>query len=216
MDFQKNASSVKNNRLSAATLDFIIFVFITSTVSIFLIVFIRLDAFLDAPIHIFQQNPKLFAIITTLTSLAVGIWYYGVTPTRNKGQTRAKKYYHVKAVDAHGQNPSLAVHLKRAIMLYSHYIGTPLLLLILTGFNLYDTLDFLLDLISWGIVLVSLVLVFNRSDARGLHDMIAKTYVVDEHFSKEGQVESPTKKNDSTAIGYDAFEDKDPGSQNHP
>lgn len=214
MDNQTNPASVKGQRLAAAAVDYIIFQLIAFIAGLFLIPFIGIDAILEASLNILEGGEAnddfiQFTVINTLFSIVIGIVYYGVIPSKKKGQTLGKMFFHLKAIDEQGGNPSLAGHLKRAIMLYSLYAGTPALLLILTDFNTYLGTSTFISFITSAIVLVSLILLVSRSDARGLHDMIANTYVVDEHYAEDGQEKSPTEKEDPLAFNYDAWEDKD-------
>ncbi|MFW5894545.1 MAG: RDD family protein [Bacillota bacterium] len=214
MDNQTNARAVKGQRLAAAAVDYIILIFTGFIASFLLIPFIGVDAILEASLSVLEggaanENFIQFTVFTTLFELILGIVYYGVIPAKRKGQTIGKMFFHVKAVDEEGQNPSLVVHLKRAVMLYSLYLGTPALLLIAADYNAYFATSTLLGFITSGVVLVSLIALATRSDARGLHDMIAKTYVVDEYFSPDKASERPTEKEDPLAFNYDAWEDKD-------
>ncbi|MFW6298362.1 MAG: RDD family protein [Bacillota bacterium] len=214
MDNPTNARAVKGQRLAAAAVDYIILIFTGFIASFLLVPFIGAEAILEAFFSAMEGGADnegfiQLTVFTTLFELILGLVYYGLIPAKRKGQTIGKMFFHVKAVDEEGENPSLVVHLKRAVMLYSLYLGTPALLLILVDYNAYLATSTLLGFITSGIVLVSLIALSTRSDARGLHDIIAKTYVVDEYFSPNEDSERPTEKEDPLAFNYDAWEDKD-------
>ncbi|MFP4077520.1 MAG: RDD family protein [Candidatus Izemoplasmataceae bacterium] len=214
MDKQTNAASVKGQRLVAAIVDYLIFQLFAFIAGLVLIPFIGIDAIIEASLSVLEGGEAnedfiQFTVITTLFSIVIGVFYYGVIPAKKKGQTIGKMFFHIKAIDEQGDNPSLAGHLKRAIMLYSLYLGTPALLLIPTDYDAYASTNSLLSFLTSGAVLVSLILLATRSDARGLHDMIAKSYVVDERFATDGQEEAVNEKEDPLDFNYDAWEDKD-------
>lgn len=218
MDINTSATSVRNQRVSAAVVDYLIYQFITLIAGLLMIPFIGIDAIMEASLGFLEgEVPSeafiLYTVFTTIAGLIIGIIYYGWVPARKNGQTLGKAFFHVRAVDENGENPTLGGHLLRAVMLYGLYVGTPALLLLTIDYGTYTFINSFLSVLVFGVVIISLILLLSRPDAKGVHDLIAKSYVVDEYYAMDEAMQNDKAqektKEDPLAFDYDAWEDKD-------
>lgn len=214
MNINESASSVRGQRVAAAAVDYLIYQFITLLAGLIMIPFIGLDALMEATLGFLEgEAPSeafiLYSVFTTLIGLVIGIIYYGWVPAKKNGQTLGKTFFHVRAVDENGENLSFSKHLARAIMLYGLYVGTPTLLFLTIDYSTYTSVNSLLSILVFAVVILSVVLLLSRPDAKGVHDMIAKSYVVDEYYKMDEKMQKEKKEEDPLAFDYDAWEDKD-------
>lgn len=132
--------------------------------------------------------------MSVLILLITGFLYFSFLPYKWNGQTLGKKLTHIKVVDETLKNPTLLQHILRSVRVYNLYFTVALLPLILVIGGLFWlsgsgmmalslSMLLLLGAVSVGTALmyVSGVMLVVRRDAKGLHDMIAKTMVVPEN-----------------------------------
>ncbi|MFW6298141.1 MAG: RDD family protein [Bacillota bacterium] len=138
----------------------------------------------------------------------VAFVYFSFIPYKWNGQTIGKKLMHIKAVNEAYENPSLRQHILRSVRVYNIYLVVVFLplvaaiagLLWLAGMieNWLQAFVLLLDgAMTFGGMLytVSAFMVVLRQDAKGLHDMVARTMVIPENTPFEAESEtSETKK----------------------
>ena len=214
MDINERASQVRGQRIAAAAVDYIIFQLLTLIGALIMVPFVGFDAIMDAIFGIIEGEAVneafiQYSIFTTLASLVIGVLYYGLIPAKKKGQTPGKMFLHLKAVDTEGGNLTFTGHLKRAIMIYGIYLGTPALVFIANDYTTYTSVNSMVSILTIGLVIVSVILLLTRPDARGVHDMIAQSYVVDEYFNLSENENPHKKEEDPLAFNYDVWEDKD-------
>ena len=134
-----------------------------------------------------EEGYNNFLIFSILAETIIGVFYFGYLPYKKNGQTFGKMILKIRAVDEYGDNLSFIKHTIRGIQNWGGYVALPLMLLILI-----DETTFILvcgvvgNLVNMA-VFVSLVLIFARTDGRGIHDMLVGSYVVscDEDFNKD-------------------------------
>lgn len=214
MDINESAASVRGQRISAAAVDYLIYQFITLLAGLVMIPFIGLDTLMEATLGFLEgEAPSdafiLYSVFTTIIGLVIGIIYYGWVPAKKNGQTLGKTFFHVRAVDENGEDLPFSRHLARAIMLYGLYVGTPTLLFLTIDYSTYTSVNSFFSIIVFGLVILSLVFILTRPDAKGVHDMIAKSHVVDEHYKMDEKMQKEKTEEDPLAFDYDAWEDKD-------
>lgn len=142
----------------------------------------------------FAQNPDVATATAALLvpfvvwiglSVAVAATYYIVLTYRN-GQTLGKYILKTKVVDAKGDTPGLLAAAER----YFLYVGLGVFstLITITSLLVYRTFETpnelvsvvqsILDLAVFVLFFVGAIMIINRKDHRGYHDISAGTYVV--------------------------------------
>lgn len=188
----RNRKKVSGERLGAAIIDSII-VSIVSIIPIAIYMAITVDwsNALDSllvNLTFGESGYANFLFFTIGSELIIGIIYFAFMPFKMNGQTIGKKILRIKAVDEYGENPSLMKHTIRAIQNWGGYFTVPMLLLLLfTSQEVFVVVLGIFGNLVNLVVFISLILIFSREDGRGIHDMLAGTYVVhvDEDFNKE-------------------------------
>ncbi|GEM_PF-675713 len=139
----------------------------------------------------------IFTLVVAVVSFIVGFIYFAIVPWRMNGRTLGKALLSVKVIDEFGVNPSLKTHALRAIAIWDLYIGIPAAFLALAGFWAYTIVSTLIGFIWFIVMLVAFIMIMARGDERGLHDLIAGTYVVDVRYEADKElVEAATKAGD--------------------
>ncbi len=208
------ALASSGSRIIAALIDYLIYGF---TIGILLVItwpFLGYDNLYQSLIDYTMDGTVsetyiAYSLATIILSLAIGIVYYGLVPTKTKGQTLGKKMIHIKAIKSDGTPPSFFTHLARAIIIYGAYVSALLsLALLIDDYSLYQTLNTPFSYITSFVIIISLVMILSRNDKRGLHDLIAKTYVINETSNLPSDSQpTPSKKEDPFEFDYDSLDD---------
>ncbi|MFU8786514.1 MAG: RDD family protein [Candidatus Izemoplasmataceae bacterium] len=185
MNYKEN---VKGERVIAAVLDSIFVGLIVAIPTLIISVSIGLgnqqgviswNPFVDEmPQELFWYT---FAI--TIIGVLIGILYYVLIPTINKGQTLGKAILSIKVINEVGENPSFKIHFIRAISIWSDYLAVPLLGLYFVSFVTYTVVSSLVGVVIFFIILISLIMVITDQKSQGLHDRLANTFVVDKRYN---------------------------------
>jgi uncharacterized RDD family membrane protein YckC len=148
--------------------------------------------------------------MSVISAIISGFIYYGLIPTLTNGQTIGKKMFNIKAVKADGTKPSLGINLLRAVMLYGAYSSALFALVMLfDDYGTYETLNTPFSYLASLTVFISLIMVLARNDRRGIHDLLARTYVVTDEEALAYTKNSPsTKKEDPFEFDYDTLDDE--------
>lgn len=117
-------------------------------------------------------------VVTTLLGLVFGVIYFVLIPWKWNGQTLGKKILSIKAINEQGENPTLWQHFLRSVQVWSNYVITVLMIFILVDYQVFYVLSSAIGNLVSIAVFVSFILMLVQQDGRGLHDMLAKTYVV--------------------------------------
>jgi len=173
---------VKGERLIAAVLDYIFLIVFQIIPSIILIMMVDinelLDWFLDAALTVPPQDFIYFTIGSSISAVIIGLFLYVLIPTYKNGQTLGKMIMKVKVVDEGGNNPKMRTHFVRAIEMWGNFLSLPFVFLLPIS---YYTATGITSMISTGAfiaLLVAFIMILSSPDERGIHDKIAKTYVI--------------------------------------
>lgn len=135
--------------------------------------------------NIFRDLNK-YGVVYNLATGIIIIAYFGLFQKFNNGQTLGKKIMKIKVFSNDGNNVSLGKSIIRLLPLQFIYVGGIIPCVILSLF------PFILNSISFIICYFAFVILFNllnlanllcfllRKDGKGIHDLIAKTQVVNE------------------------------------
>jgi uncharacterized RDD family membrane protein YckC len=174
---------VTGERLLAAILDYVFLQIIGVIVAVVPLLIIGIDDFVAGAImgtttnDVYSQDFITYTMITVYASVIVGVIWLSIIPWKMNGQTIGKKIMKVKVVDEDGVNPGLKVHLIRAIQNWSGYymaLVAWLMYVNVWAYSIASIFNFVISIVF----LVSLIMFLAREDSRGLHDMLAGTYVV--------------------------------------
>lgn len=124
-----------------------------------------------------QKSNVKVSIVMIVTTIA----YFVVFQYLNKGQTLGKKMLKLKVIE-NEKEPSLKAIIIRTIFvnnIFSTTMGV-ILLYALTKNN-YTKVYNMITSIETIFILVSVMFILYRKDKRGLHDIIAKTEVIEEN-----------------------------------
>lgn len=118
-------------------------------------------------------------VIATITEAILIILYFVVFQYYNKGQTVGKKLLKLRVVSVDDRNLTINQIAIRALIINSILINILIIAAILfVGRSYYYYVSSALQFISVILVFVTLVMILFRKDGRGLHDMLAKTKVI--------------------------------------
>lgn len=120
------------------------------------------------------------SVVVSIVTISATIAYFIVFQYLNKGQTIGKKLLKLK-VKENGNNPSLRAIIIRTVMVNNIFSGTLgiILLYILNKDNYYMGYS-LISSIEMLFIFISALFILYRKDKLGLHDIIAKTEVIEE------------------------------------
>ena len=120
------------------------------------------------------------SVVVSVVTISATIAYFIVFQYLNKGQTIGKKLLKLKVKEKEN-NPSLKAIIIRTIMINSIFSGTLgiILLYILNKDNYYMGYS-LISSIEMLFIFISALFILYRKDKLGLHDIIAKTEVIEE------------------------------------
>jgi len=120
------------------------------------------------------------SVVVSIVTISATIAYFIVFQYLNKGQTIGKKLLKLK-VKENGNNPSLRAIIIRTVMvnnIFSGLLGI-ILLYILNKNNYYRGYS-IVSSIETIFIFISVLFILYRKDKLGLHDIIAKTEVIEE------------------------------------
>lgn len=211
MNYKKN---VKLERVVAVIIDGIIVGIVSSIFSYGAIaLFGDPDSFFDFLIDDFNiqnitgMSTSIFFVFT-LISFIGALFYYVLIPYKFNGKTLGKMALRIKAIDSLGKNPSLKQHILRAIRVYAYFISIPFLITIFFNDAIYLFVDGFSGILSTVLMIISFFMILGRDDARGFHDLIADTYVVDHNYDPDIALrEAATKAQDWVEVEDDADDD---------
>lgn len=135
------------------------------------------------------------SVISTIISIAIVIAYFGIFQFSMNGQTIGKKLMKLKVVKNKKGELNIFNYLIRCAILNGVIINLALIIFV----NIFSANDFymanyIVSNIQSIVEILILIMIFMTSDARGLHDYIAGTKVID-ISDKQDEVEYIPKKN---------------------
>lgn len=121
------------------------------------------------------------SIPTTAISLIITIGYFAVFQYLNNGQSIGKKLLKIRIVGKDNSKVNIMQIFIRSIFIYQIILSITDLIIIYT-LNKTDYLNIygILTWINSMFIIISALFILYRKDKRGLHDFMAKTYVVSE------------------------------------
>ena len=150
----------------------------------------------------YEKSTKLYtyklakySVFSTSISIAVTLLYFGIIQFVLGGQTIGKKILKIKVIKNSDGKLNAFNFLLRSFILNS--VWANLILVISVNFinkGNYYTLNYYVSNILYIVELVILIMVFMNKDARGLHDVIANTKVVDIKNKDENEYIKPKKR----------------------
>lgn len=121
------------------------------------------------------------SISTTIVEIVCYVAYFVGFQLWNKGQTLGKKIMRLKVINNDKEVIKVKNLLLRTIILYNIYIEIILLVLLLClTQNNYIKVSGVITNIASIMYYISILMIILRKDNKGLHDIIAKTKVVEE------------------------------------
>lgn len=122
---------------------------------------------------------KYGSVISSISIVCTLLYFVGFQKW-NKGQTLGKKMFGLKLVNDEGENPSLLAYILRTVIIYNVLINMLIIILAFLCKGLvFVILSIILNFVGNILVYGSAACIFLRKDNKGLHDIIAKTNVVD-------------------------------------
>ncbi len=119
-------------------------------------------------------------VISSIILIICLILYFGVIQYLMNGQTLGKRIFNLKVVEKDKERVSIASLLIRTIILTGVLISiAQIICLFLLNENDYYTSCYYIKMVSYVIEFLILITMLFRTDSCGLHDLIAKTQVVD-------------------------------------
>lgn len=122
---------------------------------------------------------KYGSVISSISIVCTLLYFVGFQKW-NKGQTLGKKMFGLKLVNDEGENPSLLAYILRTVIIYNVLINMLIIILaFLCNGLVFVILSIILNFVGNILVYGSAACIFLRKDNKGLHDIIAKTNVVE-------------------------------------
>lgn len=141
---------------------------------------ITMEEYTDSVVDSNYQLQKS-SVPTNALQVVLYVGYFIVFGYLNKGQTVGKKLCKIKVVNKDGNLPSVWNMIVRSLLIY----GIFTLLYSIVFVNILDKYIFtygymLIDYTIAIFVMIAFFMILYRKDGRGLHDVIARTYVIEE------------------------------------
>ncbi len=117
-------------------------------------------------------------IFLNLINVLIIIIYFIIYPYLNDGKTIGKKLMHIEVRNQSNQPLSLVSLFVRNLVINGLlYLLSVIICSLIVPENLYFGAITALGIIQIGLLLTSIIMVLYRKDKKGLHDLIAKTWV---------------------------------------
>lgn len=171
-------------RIGASIVDGLI-IGILSSIPILFIIFSQPDLeeyFMVLIEQIADENFEVFSdfiIISAILPAILNVIFRVLIPTYNNGQTIGKMMFKIKAVDGQYNNLPFSRHFLRAVSGWASFVSFGLFILLgIFNLELYTTVDSIFSEVISYAPFVAGIMIIATSDGRGLHDLLAKSYVV--------------------------------------
>ena len=141
---------------------------------------ITVEEYTDKVIELNYELQKS-SFTTNVLEVVLYIGYFIVFAFLNKGQTLGKKLCKIKVVNKEGGTPSIWNMIFRSLFIY----GISTLLFSVLFVNVLDSKIFtygytIVTYVEAIFMMISFFMIMYKKDGKGLHDIIAKTYVIEE------------------------------------
>lgn len=141
---------------------------------------ITVDEYTNSLYEIEYQNQKNNTYYN-IVCIVIYVGYYMIFATLNKGQTLGKKLFKLKVTNKEGKKPKFINMFIRGLCIY-RILGLVFGIIICNFFNIrvfkigYPIISYIEILM----IIISFFMIIYKKDGRGLHDILAKTIVVNE------------------------------------
>ena len=181
----KQYKKVSGERVVAALVDYVVMYGLGLVIAVLPMLFVGFDNFIDMLIgssfettgDVMPEGMIIYTMITVYVGFLVGVIYFVIIPWKMNGQTFGKKMLKLKAINEYGENPNLWQHFLRAIQNWSVYFSALIGWIVLIDYLVFSIIS-LLSLVVSVVFLISFIMMLAREDGRGLHDMLAGTFVI--------------------------------------
>ncbi len=130
-----------------------------------------------------------YSMSITIVTIIIYLAYFVGFQKWNKNQTLGKKAFKVKVASMDGKKVRWWQYLLRFTIAYNIVLEILLLIILLVcNYQQYSIAGNILTVIASFILWVNIFCILFRKDGRGLHDLLAKTKVVDEISKESGEV----------------------------
>ena len=128
----------------------------------------------------YNYNVSKNSVIATIISIAVVVAYFAIFQFSMGGQTLGKKIMKLKVVSAKDRELNIFNYLIRCAILNGVIVNLLLVIFVNTlDVNSFYMANYIVSNIQSIIEIVIIIMIFMTSDARGLHDYIACTKVIE-------------------------------------
>ena len=142
-----------------------------------------------------------YGIYVSIIAIVVSLLYFVVFQYFNDGKTIGKAIFGIKVVTNDMKKPKITSFLIRSLIINRIAVDTIGVILIrFASEATYKEYSNILDVIGFGLVLASFLLMIFREDARGLHDLLANTVVINSNWKEDEQEEYNNKVKEAKII----------------
>ena len=125
-------------------------------------------------------------VIVSIVTIVISLLYYVVYPCYNNGQTLGKKLMKIKIKKIDESDLSMNDLLIRGMVNNSIFVNIVNVIFVLfLSKNIFLSASSLVSVIQYLVLIISLIMIAFTRNARGLHDLAAKTEVVQADTVKE-------------------------------
>lgn len=141
---------------------------------------ITVEEYSDNVLELNYELQKSTLVVNVL-EVVLYIGYFIIFGYLNKGQTLGKKLCKIKVVNKDGNSPSIWNMIVRSLFIY----GISTLLFSTIFVNILDNKVFvysyiIVNYVEAIFIMICFFMILYKKDGRGLHDILAKTYVIEE------------------------------------
>ena len=131
-----------------------------------------------------------YGVYLNIICIVISLLYFVVFQYFNDGKTIGKAIFGIKVVTNDMKKPKITNFLIRSVIIDRIAIDICSVLLIsFASEAVFKEYSYLIDVLAYGIVLASFLLMIFREDARGLHDLLADTVVINSNWKEDEQEE---------------------------
>lgn len=131
-----------------------------------------------------------YGVYVNIIAIVISLLYFVVFQYFNNGKTIGKAIFGIKVVTEDMEKPNITSFLIRCLIINNILADTINVVLVRTTSQaVYMEYSNVVELIGYGLILASFLLMVFRSDARGLHDLLAGTVVINSNWKEDEQEE---------------------------
>ena len=131
-----------------------------------------------------------YGVYVNIIAIVLSVLYFVVFQYFNDGKTIGKAIFGIKVVTDDMKKPKMTSFLIRSLIVNRIAVDIAGVILIrLASEAAFKEYSYILDVIGFGLILASFLLMVFREDAKGLHDLLAKTAVINSNWKEDEQEE---------------------------